>query len=148
MSIYGYRRRVTCYVTTTTDRGQELVVFEHADDDPDDPSGVQVPAGGMLPYESLVDAAMREVAEETGLTGLEYVDQVGFVELGLHDQGGPSMTNFVQLVSPSQGEMSWEHTVSGAGEDGGLRFRCRWEVLPLNFELADNQGAFLDQISG
>lgn len=146
MSIYGFRHRVACYVTTITRRGRELVVFEHADDDPDDPSGVQVPAGGMLPYESLVDAAMREVAEETGLTDLEYVDQVGFIELGLHDQGGPSMTNFVHLVSPSQAERSWQHTVNGDGEDGGLTFLCRWELLPLSFDLAGDQGAFLDQI--
>lgn len=148
MSIYGFRRLVACYVTRTTDRGEELLVFEHADDDPLNPSGVQVPAGGMLPYESLVEAAMRELAEETGLTGLTYVDQVGFVELGLHDEGGPSMTNFVHLVSPSEGEWSWEHTVSGDGEDAGLTFRCRWEPLPLNLDLAGPQGAFLNRIGG
>ncbi len=147
MSIYGFAHRVACYVTRTTEQGEELLVFEHADDDPQDPSGLQVPAGSMLPYEALVAAALREVEEETGLSELTYVEQVGFVELGLHDEGGPSMTNFVHLVAPSDGEPSWEHTVGGDGEDAGMTFLCRWEPLPLSPELADGQAAFLDRVA-
>ena len=122
-------------------------MFEHDTDDPGDPSGVQVPAGGMVPFESLVEAAMREVEEETGLTGLTYVDQIGSVELGLSDDGGPSVTNFVRLLSPSRGEPSWTHTVGGDGEDAGMTFHCRWEPLPLGLELADAQGAFLHRLT-
>ena len=147
MSIYGFRRRVACYVTRATERGQELLVFEHGSDNPDEPPGVQVPAGGMLPFESLVEAALREVEEETGLTGLSYVDLIGYVELGLSDEGGPSMTNFVHLVQPSRGASSWIHTVSGDGEDAGMAFSCRWEPLPLGFELANGQGAFLHRVT-
>ncbi len=157
MSIYGFHHRVVCYVTRTTERGRELLVFEHADDDPQDPSGVQVPAGGMLPYESLEDAALREVKEETGLSGLTYVEQVGFVELGLYDEGGPSMSNFVHVVAPmssepagsaesSEGVATWKHTVGGDGEDAGMTFACWWEPLPLTIELAGGQATFLDRL--
>lgn len=135
-------------------------MFEHADDDPASASGVQVPAGGMQPFESLADAAIREVAEETGLTGLTYVDQIGYVERGLGDVGGPAVVNFVHLeaatdVSGSAAAndgaggtdgSSWEHTVTGEGEDAGLIFRCRWEPLPLREQLAADQGAFLDSL--
>lgn len=158
MSIYGFTHRVVCYVTRTTEQGAELLVFEHADDDPQAPSGIQVPAGSMLPYESLEDAAQREVQEETGLSGLTYVEQVGFVELGLYDEGGPSMSNFVHLVAPTSGELpaqtaeriesldSWQHSVTGDGEDSGMTFLCRWEPLPLKVELAGGQAVFLDRL--
>lgn len=146
MSIYGVRRRVVCYVTRTTDAGEELLVFDHRDDDPAEPSGTQVPAGGMLPFEALADAARRETAEETGLADVRYLEQVGAVELGLHDPGGPSMTNFVHLQAPTDGPDSWEHAVTGDGGDRDLVFRCRWEPLPLRFELAGGQGAFLDAV--
>lgn len=146
MTIYGLRQRVVCYVTRSTGTGKELLVFDHVDDDPGDPSGTQVPAGGMLPFEALVDAALRETHEETGLEGVTFVGQVGFAELGLGDPGGPSVTTFVQLAAPGSGEDGWDHTVAGAGDDAGLVFRCSWQPLPLRFELAGDQGRFLDVV--
>ncbi len=148
MSIYGFRRRVVCYVTRTTQLREELLVFEHADDDPSNPSGVQVPAGGMLPLESLAEAAIREVSEETGVNGLTYVDQVGFSERGLADVGGASVDNYAHLMaSRDTGAVdAWEHRVTGDGEDAGRTFCCRWEPLPLRTALADGQGTFLDQL--
>jgi 8-oxo-dGTP pyrophosphatase MutT (NUDIX family) len=146
VTIYGVRLRVACYVTRPGPAGPELLVIDHAGDDPANPSGTQVPAGGMLPFEALADAAIREVEEETGVVGLTYLGQVGTVELGLHDEGGPSVTNFAHLQAPSGGERSWRHTVTGDGEDAGMTFSCRWEPLPLPFELAAGQGAFLSAL--
>jgi 8-oxo-dGTP pyrophosphatase MutT (NUDIX family) len=144
MPIYGMRRRVACYVTRTSETGEELLVFEHADDDPADPSGVQIPAGGMLPFEGIVEAAVREVNEETGLDDLTFVEQLGGVELGLSEPGGPSMTTYVHLTAPSDGHATWEHTVGGDGEDAGMSFLCRWEPLPLAIQLAGGQDVYLD----
>lgn len=145
MSIYGFSQRVTCYVTRQGVEGRELLVFEHVDDDPTDPSGMQVPSGGMKRFESIQDAAHREVEEETGLMGLTYVDQLGGHELGLDDPGGPSVTTFVHLRAPDDGEHQWEHVVNGDDDDGdhGMRFACRWEPLPLDRELAVGQAEFL-----
>lgn len=162
MSIYGVRRRVACYVTRTTNSGRELLVFDHVDDDPDDPSGVQIPAGGMLPYEGIEDASLRETEEETGLTGLTFVAQLGGQERGLDDPDGPSMTTYVHLQAPDGGRDAWTHTVTGpatadggapdpsaqdavAAEhgDAGMVFACRWEPLPLSAELAGDQAEFL-----
>jgi 8-oxo-dGTP pyrophosphatase MutT (NUDIX family) len=146
MPIYGVRRRVACYVTRATDSGVELLVFDHAEDDPDYPSSTQIPAGGMLPFEGIEDAAAREVAEEVGLSGLTFVAQLGGVEIPLGEPGGPSVTTFVHLVAVADVPSSWEHRVTGDGEDAGMTFRCRWAPMPLEFELADGQGAYLDAV--
>jgi 8-oxo-dGTP pyrophosphatase MutT (NUDIX family) len=147
MSIYGFRRRVACYVTRTTDSGVELLVFDHAENDSDEPSGTQVPAGGMLPFEGIEDAAAREAHEEVGLTGLGFAAQLGGVEIALGEPGGPSVTTYVHLTAPAGGPSSWDHVVTGDGEDAGMTFRCRWEPLPLGFELAAGQGVYLALVS-
>ncbi len=146
MAIYGVRRRVACYVTRTTERGEELLVFEHADDDPFDPSGVQVPAGGVATYEGIENAALREIEEETGLRGLTFVELLAGQERGLDDPEGAAVTTYLRLRAPGGGLDAWEHAVVGEGEDSGLVFRCRWEPLPLDFELAGGQGEFLDAL--
>jgi 8-oxo-dGTP pyrophosphatase MutT (NUDIX family) len=147
MPIYGVRRRVACYVTRTAEQGPELLVFDHLDDDPDDPSGTQIPAGGMLPFEGIEDAAAREVEEETGLTGLTFVGQLGGVEARLGEPGGPSVTTYVHLSASTDDPVAWDHTVSGDGEDAGMTFRCRWATLPLSFKLAAGQGVYLEGLS-
>lgn len=147
MTIYGVRRRVACYVTRAGPNGAELLVFEHADDDPADPSGIQIPAGGMLPFEAIEDAARRELEEESGMTDVTFQRQLGAVELGLTDNGGPSVTTFVHLSAPSGGPLSWTHKVTGQGGDNGLIFEWRWEPYPLSVELAAGQGAYLDWLT-
>jgi 8-oxo-dGTP pyrophosphatase MutT (NUDIX family) len=149
MPIYGVRRRVACYVTRAAADGAggvELLVFDHAHDDPADPSGTQIPAGGMLPFEGIEDAAAREVAEEVGLTGLTFVAQLGGVEVALGEPGGPSVTTYVHLSAAAGGPAEWEHRVDGDGEDAGMTFRCRWTPLPLDFELAGGQDVYLDAL--
>jgi 8-oxo-dGTP pyrophosphatase MutT (NUDIX family) len=148
MPIYGFRRRVACYVTRSVGARMELLVFDHADDDPDQPSGTQIPAGGMLPFEGIEAAAAREVAEETGLGDLQFVAQLGGVEVPLGEPGGPSVTTYVQLSGSSiDGPSTWDHRVTGDGDDAGMTFLCRWATIPLESELAAGQGAYLDALT-
>lgn len=175
-----YRRRVAAYVIRTSTAGPELLVFDHVDDDPDHPAGTQVPAGGVLPFESIEQAAHREVAEETGVTGATVIGRVGRRE-GLDGLGRPSRTTYVHLtVATHAGARAWVHRVPGLDEraaaayraaervweqeggaelpdswspttlevdaDAGLLFACRWERLPLSFELAADQGVLLDRV--
>ncbi|MDX6365923.1 MAG: hypothetical protein QOK30_999 [Nocardioidaceae bacterium] len=148
MTIYAIRRRVACYVTRSAGAGLELLVFDHAADDPSQPSGTQVPAGGMLPFESLDAAALREVAEECGLVDLTFRRQLGAVELALKEPGGPGLTTYVEMGAPPGGAQAWRHEVSGEGPDAGMTFSCRWEPLPLGLELAGGQGVYLDRVTG
>lgn len=146
MTIYAVRQRVACYVTRPSGDHPELLVFEQPDDDPSNPSGIQVPAGGKTAFESIDAAAKREIEEESGLVGLTFESQLGAVELGLHDPGGPSVTTYVHLTAPNGGEPAWLHTVSGEGGDRGMTFALRWEPLPLAFDLAAGQGAYLGRL--
>jgi hypothetical protein len=54
--------------------------------------------------------------------------------------------NFSRFSVTSNLTDSWEHLVTGEGGDAGLTFLCRWEALPLKFELAGDQGRFLDAV--
>jgi 8-oxo-dGTP pyrophosphatase MutT (NUDIX family) len=117
------RKRVVGYVT----RGRELLVFDHKGM-PDVPT--QVPAGRVEPDEDLEAGLAREVEEETGLTGISVVRELAgpgeFTRLygpGAHESHALHAT-----VAPG-GPESWEHPVSGTGQDSGLVFLCRWVPL-------------------
>jgi 8-oxo-dGTP pyrophosphatase MutT (NUDIX family) len=148
VTIYAIRRRVACYVIRSTGAGLELLVVDHADDDPSQSSGTQVPTGSMLPFESLDAAALRQVEEECGLVDVTFRRQLGAVELGLHEPGGPSLTTYVEMGAPPGGPEAWRHHVSGDGPDAGMTFSCRWQLLPLGLQLAGGQGVYLDQVTG
>lgn len=148
MTIYGVRQQVACYVTRAADAGADLLTFEPCDDGPSSRSGVRIPTGVMTRFEAIETAALRQVEEESGLAGLTFERQLGAVELGLHDAGGPSVTTYVHLSAPSGREQAWVHNVSGDGEDAGMTFVWRWQPLPLTVDLAPGQAAYLGQIAG
>lgn len=137
------RLRVAAYVLRPAAHGLELLVFDHLDF-PE--AGTQVPAGGREPGETPAEAAIREVAEETGLTGVEAVAELGVSEHPHPVTGRPRRTTYVQLRTTGGPTGGWTHLVAGDGEDGGLRFGCRFTPLPLTAPLADQQDEFLDRI--
>jgi 8-oxo-dGTP pyrophosphatase MutT (NUDIX family) len=115
------RKRVVAYVT----RGRELLVFDHKGM-PDVPT--QVPAGRVEPDEDLEAGLVREVEEETGLTGISVVRELaGPDEL---KRLRPAHESYALHASAEPGgPAAWEHTVGGTGGDSGLVFVCRWVPL-------------------
>jgi 8-oxo-dGTP pyrophosphatase MutT (NUDIX family) len=116
------RQRVLVYV----ERADGLLVFDHRGD-PE--AGTQVPAGGVGEGEDLVEAARREVREETG------VELAGtFTLLGSHEHldglGRPALTHVFRVDAPADLPSAWEHRVGGDGEDAGLVFDCRFDPAP------------------
>ncbi|MER7695772.1 NUDIX domain-containing protein [Streptomyces sp. NPDC096095] len=120
-----------------------LLVFDHVDS-PD--AGTQVPAGGVGPGEDAQRAVLREVAEETGLTGARVVRRIAVDERPHPGTGQPRLTSFFLLDAPPGGSPAWEHRVRGDGADAGMRFACRFAPLPLERPLADGQDAWLDRV--
>ncbi|MCP9487410.1 MAG: NUDIX domain-containing protein [Gaiellaceae bacterium MAG52_C11] len=116
------RLRVAVYV----ERGSDLLVFEHRDH-PD--AGTQIPAGGLEPGETPDAGAAREVLEETGL---RLTDAPSLLKT--HDHldglGRPSRTYFFRVQAPDDAPESWEHRVTGSGDDNELVFVCRFDPAP------------------
>lgn len=120
-----------------------LLVFDHLDF-PE--AGTQVPAGGIAPGEDPERAVLREVAEETELTGARVVRRIAVDGRAHPGTGQPRLTTFLLLDAPPDGPSAWEHRAGGDGGDAGMRFACRFAPLPLERPLADAQDAWLGRV--
>ena len=126
------RTRVIVYVV----RGRELLVFVGD-------SGFGVPGGAVEEGESLEEAAVREVEEETGLrvTGLR--------KLGVAREPGSFEPDFVheshyfRADPPAGVEHEWEHVVTGEGRERGTRVRLRFVPLIDELRLAGGRDRYL-----
>jgi 8-oxo-dGTP diphosphatase len=121
------RKRVVAYVTRERHGRHELLVFDHQGM-PEVPT--QVPAGRIDAHESLEEGVLREVEEETGLTGIRIVDELADVDEfeRLFGPGAHRSWAF-HAVAEAAGPDEWERLVSGTGMDSGLVFLCRWAPL-------------------
>jgi 8-oxo-dGTP pyrophosphatase MutT (NUDIX family) len=114
----GLRERVVCYVTR--DR-RDVLVFEHDARYPD--AGVQVPAGGIDPGETLEQAAAREAWEETGLEALSAPVYLGSA---LHDSWQPpQLQHYFWLEAADDAPNAWDHFA-----EGQYTFHHRFEAIP------------------
>ncbi len=136
------RLRVAAYVIRPRPR-PELLIFEHVGIPQ---AGWQVPAGGVHANEDLPAAVLREVLEETGLTGLTLVRALTTEDKPHPDTGQPRRTTYFHLLASVRIADHWIHRVAGTGGDAGLAFACRFHPLPLPFPLADGQDAWLGLI--
>ena len=116
------RKRVVVYV----ERGDGLLVFDHRDY-PE--AGTQVPAGGVDEGEALTEAAIREVREETGVRLDAELTLLGTHE-HLDGLDRPALSYFFGADAPDGLPASWQHVVSGNGEDAALVFECWFERAP------------------
>ena len=102
------------------------MVFNHRDD-PE--AGTQVPAGGVMAGERLMDAAIREVREETGVQLLAELELLG-VHKHPDGLGRAALSHFFRVNAPDRLPNAWEHVVTGEGEDATLVFDCRFDPSP------------------
>jgi SAM-dependent methyltransferase/8-oxo-dGTP pyrophosphatase MutT (NUDIX family) len=120
----GRAARVYAYVVCD----DRVAVFEHPDDD----AGVQVPGGGVEAGETLAEAVVREVREESGLD-CEVVAHLGrrrrhawYPDVGAVDV----VRHYFQLrpLGPVAEKWTWVERHSSDGS-GPLEFAFRW--LPV-----------------
>lgn len=136
------RVRTAAYVTRDAPGGRELLVFDHRDH-PE--AGTQVPAGGVDPGELLIDAVLREVTEETGVTAVTLGAALAVQQRPHPHTGQPRVTVFFHAQTAETRD-AWTHTVAGRehDQDHGMVFRCCFiPVQEAAGLLADDQGEFL-----
>lgn len=113
------RKRVVGYVT----RGRHLLVFEHA-------GVMQVPAGRVDPDETLEEGLVREVEEETGVTGIEIVSELADAAEFRRLYGpGRHESHAFHATADADTPDTWTHEVTGSGMDNVLAYPCRWASL-------------------
>lgn len=141
------RTRVIAYITRENPQSgvDELLVFDALDQ----PGFVGViPGGGVEPGETLENAVVREVLEETGLR-VRVVRPVGFAEQpGRRDPDLLHETHFFQAAAVEPTREEWEHRI--AEQDGSIeagRVRCRWVHIRPDMKLwGVNRGAFVQAL--
>lgn len=85
----NYLLKVTAFVTRPAPAGTELLLFQHPN------AGIQIPAGTVEEGEAPEQAAVREVFEETGLSGVRVLQHIGW-----RDELPPGFTNVILHTTP------------------------------------------------
>lgn len=124
-------QRATAFVTDPSGR---LLVFDHVDE-PE--AGTQVPAGGIHPGEPPVDAVVRELAEESGITDAVVVRKLGeawrYADHGRVPEGLEEQVQHVfhlTLDAPTP-RPTWQWDERGDGDEVLHRFVLRWVGLDV-----------------
>ena len=126
----GVVRKVCACVVRRGDCGPEVLVFDHPE------AGTQLPKGTLEPHEDAADGALRELAEETGVTSVELVAHFGswvrFAGAGPDEEGAMERHEWeLFLLRPTVAlPRSWSHAAIGSAEETGKLFRCHW--LPVD----------------
>ena len=119
---------------------EKILTFRHRDY-PE--AGLQVPAGTIDPGENPEEAVLREVAEESGLRGLQIQKKLGvFPYFHKHKKEWHERHVFI-LVSEKILPEAWTHRVSSGSDDKGVVFEYEWLKKSEKYLLESDQGGYL-----
>jgi 8-oxo-dGTP pyrophosphatase MutT (NUDIX family) len=137
------KQKVVCYIV----RGRRLLVFRHLDE-PWDQSGLQVPAGSIKHGESPEVAALREAAEETGLSALRLVRKIGETHYDMAPYRPEKHHRHVFHLAVDEATPERWISQENDPEDGSgpKRFECYWIPLTQGHTLSAGQGALLGHL--
>ena len=97
----GILEKVTAFITNGEGAATRLLLFEHPT------TGIQIPAGTVEEAESHSQAALREAAEESGLTGIELHKYVGFADTQLPDDRYAILHKTKVYSRPNRTSFDW-----------------------------------------
>lgn len=116
-------KAAACLVRTGA-RGPELLVFRHP------LAGIQIPEGSIEPEEQAADAAVRELAEESGVRGARVLRQIGQHEIARDESDAEHVACEVWhtfLLAAREGLPDrWSHRASGSEAEARLVFEFFW----------------------
>ncbi len=115
-----FEQQVFIHAFTLRSEKPMLLVFDHADA-PE--AGTQVPGGTVQHGEAVERAALRELAEETGVVEARVLGLIGPYLERMPD-GGMVIRHVAAVSLGALKDDAWRHVVTGAGIDAGLSFDC------------------------
>ena len=147
MSTMTVQRKVFAYVT----KGDRLLVFEERGFER---GGIQVPAGSPHAGETLEEAVLREVEEETGLTSLRIVRFLGDCPFDNAVWGLDSVHHrfFYHVECEQDTPETWSHeekepSIVSPGTPERIIFDFHWIKIPDGIpELQQGHGMFLPEL--
>jgi ADP-ribose pyrophosphatase YjhB (NUDIX family) len=144
--------KVVAYITRSRHGKRQLLVFTHRDH-PE--AGLQVPAGTVKQDEGIEAALMREITEETGLTGLTIIRKLGTYTLHHPISNNLHERHVFHLAAPDDAPDAWQWTETCGGEipdHEGYVFQLWWADLDGPIHLAGSQADYIhlirDAVSG
>ncbi len=125
----------------------KILVFQH----PPPTLDFQIPKGTVEPRESIQDAVLRELQEESGISSAQIVEKIGLYELFI--QAGTygfiktehQLWHIYHLQVDHFLPDTWTHIVTGEGDDAGMRFEYFWQPL-YDIQFENFQNNYLDVI--
>jgi 8-oxo-dGTP pyrophosphatase MutT (NUDIX family) len=103
----GIVEKVTAFITRESRAGPELLLFEHPY------AGIQIPAGTVEEGEQPAEAALREAAEETGLTTFSICRYLGCQEDRLSEEQRIIAAPTRVYARPDVTSFDWAYLRSG-----------------------------------
>ncbi|MFC6731908.1 NUDIX domain-containing protein [Haladaptatus sp. DYSN1] len=134
--------KACAYITREVDGTAQLLVFHEPG-----VTGLQVPKGTVEPAESPFDAVVREVAEESGLTEFASIRPLG-ADTWTREKADrlKHYRRYFFHLEVEEPRDSWDHVVTGTGEEVGEVYSYSWVPLPTAVRLSQNLHAQLSKL--
>lgn len=133
------KKKVLAYILREKNGVTEILLHRHRDFHE---AGYQVPGGTVEENEAIEGALLREVYEESGLNDFDMIEKIG--ESWLRDEKNKTCRFFYRLHINKNVPDTFEHKVSGNGEDAGLVFIYEWWDIKRVPELAADQDTYIE----
>lgn len=118
----NYLGKVTAFVTRQNGSAIELLLFKHPN------AGIQIPGGTIERGESHLDAVVREVYEETGLTNVEVKNLIGEIETKHPDNEFAVIDSTKVYSRPDLSSFDWVQFRRGITVSGIRQEEEFWQV--------------------